>query len=416
MSKWLHKLPKKLNNAPKAPKKVKEKQPKAAGKIEDLDRYRQSLKLRKWISLILAGCTIVILVIVLATAFFTGKFTEFFYHFKQLSAEDQYPVTIKEQSFSDAEGMDRYLSIMTRNGVIFLDEKGEKADEAVLGYSSPVMKNNQEAVMIYDHSGNQFCYAKPFEQGFTIETEKKIITGAISKEGNCAIATYHDRYAAEVTVYHTDGSVSYRWYSASDKVISLAFDDESNRLYVCCINANGGFLKTIVYALNLNSEKEIYRTTLSNSVSPYYMQPMSDGGLAVVTTGSIEFLDKDGATLSATYYYSDLYAVDGSGKYLALAQKNINNNTTSLLIYNASGDRIASTELNDVPYDMHLTGTNLYCLTDDNFFHWSFSKNENELIDLEEHCSGMAILGETVFLYSNNTVSRMETAQNTSKK
>ena len=102
-------------------------------------------------------------------------------------------------------------------------------------------------------------------------------------------------------MYNADGSVSYRWYSASDKVIALAFDPDGRRLYICCINAENGFLQTIVYALHAGSDKELYRTTLSRSVSPLYLQPMSNGRLAVITTGSIEFLNSAGIAADTTY-------------------------------------------------------------------------------------------------------------------
>lgn len=418
MSKWLHKLPKNNKRSAKAKKAGTKKAQTVQNtdSIQNIDRYRSFLKIRKIISVILAGCTVIVLVIVLATAFFTGKFTEFFYQAKQMSAEDTYPVTLKEQSFTDAAGLDRYLAIMTKNGVIFLDEKGSKADETVLGYSSPILRSNGSGVMIYDHGGTQFEYAQPFQTGFSIETEQKIITGALSEAGNCAVATYHERYAAEVSVYNTDGSVSYRWYSASDKVISLAFDAGGKRLYVCCINAKDGFLQTIVYALSLGSEKEIYHTVLSDSVSPLYLHPMSDGRIAVVTTGSIEFLDSDGMISNAGYYYSDLYAVCGDEKYLAVAQQNVYNNTTNLIVYNSSGDRIASTEISDDPLEIDLNVTHLYALTNSELICWDFVGNGKEHLVPEENYAGMVYFDETIFLYNNNNITRAKDTVSDSSK
>lgn len=407
MSKWLHKLPKK-NKAPD-----KQKQSREQNGIQNLDRYRHFLKVRRILSLILAGCAVIALVVVLATAFFSGKFTEFFYHVKQFSAEDNYPVTIKEQSFTDAAGLNRYLAIMTKNGIVFLDEKGDKAQENVLGYSSPVMRYNKQGVLVYDQGGTQFQYVQPFQLGFSMTTEQKIITGALSENGNCAIATYHDRYAAEVTVYNADGSISYRWYSASDKVMQLAFDPDGRRLYVCCINAEDGFLQTIVYALSAGSDKELYRTALSNSVSPLYLQPMSNGRLAVITTGSIEFLNSSGIASDTSYYYSDLYAACGSERYLAIAQQNVYNNTTNLIVYTPDGEKVASTEITDTPVQLDISGSKVYCLTDNTLIQWDFSDNQKEYIIPEENCSGMVLFKDTVYLYNNNNIDRaVHTAAN----
>lgn len=400
MSKWLHKLPKK--NSASGKRKKSEEQ---AG-IQNLDRYRHFLKVRRILSLILAGCAVIALVVVLATAFFSGKFTEFFYHVKQFSAEDNYPVTIKEQSFTDAAGLNRYLAIMTKNGIIFLDEKGDRTQENVLGYSSPVMRHNEQGALVYDQGGTQFQYLQPFQLGFSMTTEQKIITGALSENGNCAIATYHDRYAAEVTVYNADGSVSYRWYSASDKVIALAFDPDGRRLYICCINAENGFLQTIVYALHAGSDKELYRTTLSRSVSPLYLQPMSNGRLAVITTGSIEFLNSAGIAADTTYYYSDLYAACGSERYLAVAQQNVYNNTTNLIVCTPDGEKVASTEITDTPIQLAISGNQVYCLTDNALIQWNFSDNQKEFIIPEENYSGMVVFKDTVYLYNNNNIFR----------
>ncbi len=403
MSKWLHK-PLKQNKSTKS---------QAASKIKNLDRYRNFLKIRKIFSLILTGCIIIALIVVLATAFFTGKFTEFFYHTKQLSAEDRFPVTLKEQSFINASGLDRYLSMLTKNGVVFLDQKGHKAEEGILGFSSPILRSNRTGVMVYDQGGTQFQYLQPFQPGYTIETNKKIITGAISENGLCAIASYHDRYAAEVTVYNTNSSISYHWYSASDKVTSLAFS--SGRLYVGCINSENGFLQTIVYTLDINSEKEIYHVTLSDSVAPVYLHPMSNGRLAVVTTGSVEFLDSKGVLTNASFYYSNLYAISGNDKYLGIAQQNIYNNTTNLVVYNPDGDRLASREIIDQPIDLEMHGAELYCLTDQETIRWNFVKDSISFVSLQENYSGMVIFDNTVFLFNNNTIDRAEHAAQKSK-
>ncbi len=394
MSKWLHRLP-------------KQKKPKQNEKIADLDKYRSFLKLRRIVSIVLAGCAVIALVVILAVAFFTGKFTEFFYHVGQISASDSYPVTIKEQSFVDAAALDRYIAVMTKNGVIFLDEKGQKADEAILGYSSPVLRSNNECVLVYDHSGTQFRYIQPFHTGYAVQTDQKIITGALSKNGNAAIATYSDRYAAEVSVYNKNGIISYRWYSASDKVIGLSFSEDGEHLYVSCINAENGFIQTILYALNLKSEKEVYRTVLSAAVAPYYLQTFSNQQLAIITSGDIEFIDEKGVSYSSLYYYSDLLAVCGSEKYLAAAQQNINNNTTAITIYNAEGTRIDAIELADPPLEMTLDGTDLYCLTENELLRWNFAKNEVERYVPKENCSGMVIQNGEAYLYSNNTISRV---------
>ncbi len=396
---------------PKQPFQKRQKNKKSApiqqqSKIQNLDRYRNFLKVRKVVSAILAGCTVIVLVIVLATAFFTGKFTEFFYQAKQFSAADQFPVTLKEQSFSDAAGLDRYLGIMTRNGIIFLNEKGDKADESMLGYSSPILRSNGSGVMIYDHGGTQFSYIRPFAQGFSLETDQKIITGAMSSKGTMAIASYHERYAAEVSVYGTDGSVLYRWYSASDKVISLAFDTDGKRLYVCCINAKDGFLQTIVYALNIRSEKELYHTVLSDSVSPLYLHPMSDGSVAVVTTSSIEFLDSEGMILSAEYYYSDFYAATGNDSYLAIAEQNIYNNTTDLILYDKNGEQVVSTEIGDIPSKLILNGDTLYALTDSTLLIWNHATGDKQYIIPEENYTGMVLFDDQIYFYNNNNVTR----------
>ncbi len=386
--------------------KSKPKSKKTTENIQNIDRYRNFLKVRKVVSAILAGCTVIALVIILATAFFTGKFTEFFYQARQFSAADQYPVTLKEQSFANAAPLSRYLAIMTRNGVIFLNGKGDKADETMLGYSSPILRSGEDSVLIYDHGGTQFSYIKPFQQGYSLETEQKIITGAMSAKGDAAIATYHERYAAEVSVYSPDGLVSYRWYSASDKVISLAFDPDGKRLYVCCINAKDGFLQTIVYALNIRSEKEIYHTVLTDSVSPLYLHPMESGHLAVVTTSSIEFLDEDGMIVGAGYYYSDLYAVSGVEKYLVVAEQNIYNNTTSIILYDKNAEQAASTEIGDNPLSVITHGDVVYALTDSYLIVWNFVTGERRYIMPEENYTGMVLFDGEIYLYNNNNVTR----------
>ncbi len=407
MSKWLQKLPKNLFSSKKKPKKSApkaKKQPETS--IKNLDRYRSFLKVRKVVSAILAGCTVLVLVVVLATAFFTGKFTEFFYQAGKLSAPDVFPVTLKEQSFANAAGLDRYLAIMTKNGVIFLDERGEKADEKMLGYSDPILRHNSEGVLVYDHGGTKFEYIEPFQPGYSLQTEQKIITGALSDKGDLAIATYHERYAAEVSVYHADGTVSYRWYSASDKVISLAFDPDGKRLYICCINAKDGFLQTIVYALNIQSEKEIYHTVLSDSVSPLYLHPMDGGNLAVVTTSSIEFLNADGIIVGAGYYYSDLYAASGDAKHLAVAEQNVYNSTTNLLYYDKNGETKFSAEIADIPLQIIPGEGVLYILTDSELILWEFETGEKKYIIPEEHYTGMVFFDGEIYLYNNNNVAR----------
>lgn len=175
--------------------------------------------------------------------------------FLTLSPGDGYPYKINSGSVEGMTVLNGNIFVLTDEKTLSLDTTAKQVKGTQHTFSNPIISKKGGKVVLFDQKGNRYRIENRTDTLYTGETpeDEKIITAALGKKGNLALATLSSSSVSKLTVL----SSSYKkeefvWNCASDSIVSVDLSDNGKYAVVSVIGARDGEIYSKVYIFDFD--------------------------------------------------------------------------------------------------------------------------------------------------------------------
>ena len=175
--------------------------------------------------------------------------------FLTLSPGDGYPYKINSSSVEGMTVLNGNIFVLTDEKTLSLDTTAKQVKGTQHTFSNPIISKKGGKVVLFDQKGNRYRIENRTDTLYMGETpeDEKIITAALGKKGNLALATLSNSSVSKLTVL----SSSYKkeefvWNCASDSIVSVDLSDNGKYAVVSVIGARDGEIYSKVYIFDFD--------------------------------------------------------------------------------------------------------------------------------------------------------------------
>lgn len=180
--------------------------------------------------------------------------------FTSLSPGSGFPHKVNSSSIRQMTVLNGNIFMLTDSGTISLDTTAKQIKETQHTYSNPVMNVKGNKAIVYNRNDNRYRVENRTEtlfEGKTPESEK-IITCAIGKKGNIAIATLADAATSKLTVLgNTYKTKTFVWNCAHDSILAVDLSDDAKYAAVAVIGSRDGEIYSKVYIFDFDYKEPL---------------------------------------------------------------------------------------------------------------------------------------------------------------
>lgn len=262
--------------------------------------------------------------------------------------------------FADLNGG---LAIASSSGIQIFNKSGEIIDQETLFISCPSIFAENARAVVYDLGGKSVRLIDKDEISLSLETENPIISCAVNEDGYLALCTQEEGYKGSVTVYDTNGTAIYKWYSGEGYVLSAAISPDNKEMAVLTLADSGS--KIVYFDLSSENEKTIYE---QNDEIILDLKYLTNSKLLVISESSTQIISSTGSVISQ-YVFSDKYLHNyamESNHFSALVLNDYQyGNQGELVIIEKNGEILSSIPIDNEVISISAAGEYLAVLYDD---------------------------------------------------
>ena len=176
--------------------------------------------------------------------------------FARLGGGGGYPYDINANSVLDMQRFDTDVALLTDTSLMILSPSAKELCNRQHGFSNPSMDVGDERIIVFDRGGKKFAVQNRSTMLFEKELTQKIVTCAIGRQGNFAVATESAQAVCEMTVYNRNFTPLLTWYSAADHVVDAAMSPDGKYAAVATIGTVNGDMASHIIIISFKTGKE----------------------------------------------------------------------------------------------------------------------------------------------------------------
>lgn len=274
-----------------------------------------------------------------------------------------YPIDMTDGSVLNAVSKSGYYYVLTSNSLTAFADSGKELFEYYHGYESPMLKVSDSGALLFNQGSREIAIFDLRGIREQFETEKNIITAAISDSGRIAVATTSDKYTGMVRVYSKNLATVYEWYSSEDTINNIALSPNGRKLAVSCFKSSEGGLKSYVGVLNFKSATPEYKSDYKEGMV-YTLDASHGGYFAAVTSTEIQFIKWSNQKIkSFKNDYPIAYFRAGSGGYAVVFNRESDKTDNRIAVFSRSGELKFETEFKSTISDINVYSGHIYCIS-----------------------------------------------------
>ena len=112
-------------------------------------------------------------------------------------------------------------------------------------------------LIVYDRGGRKLRLQNRTKILLEKELESDIVTCAIGRSGNFAVATREDNAASFLTVYDKNVNEVFKWRSSNDYIMDIALSDDGKYAAVAVAGSSSGKLYSKTYVFAFSKDKPL---------------------------------------------------------------------------------------------------------------------------------------------------------------
>ncbi len=325
-----------------------------------------------------------------------------------------YPVNIVGTNV-DANNMitvGNTISYASDTSFVTLSSNASQIQNYQLSYSSPVISNNGNNLLIYSLGGKEFNVGTTNEITYAGKTDDNIFTGDISVSGVYGVVTQTSGYLSKLYIFNKENKQIYA-YSFSDYYItSLSINPSGTQCIACGISAKEGSFSGIVYVLDFKQEEPLGTYEINENViyrSEYFS---SNEACLIGDTASYLMSTSDGALTENSYNQMLLTAYEvneNTGNYSISLSRTGDGHSCTVKTFNSSGETVSEIETDYKISALTLQKGDIYILENSNVHCYDFSGNEKSTGDAGSGAKQIKVSSDgTVFVIGVNEIRKSE--------
>lgn len=204
----------------------------------------------------LAGVVfVVVFLLLLALSKFTGVSTSSFRDgwnnfFHSVGRGRGYPYQLNSSSVEKVSVLNGDIYILYDDKTVTLDGSAKEIRSSKHTYAEPAVSMSPDRAIVYDRGGNRYRVENRTEILYNGSTEdgEDIITAAVGKKGNIAVATLSNTATSRMTVLNsTYKETEFAWNCADYTITSVALSDNGKYAAASVLGAKGGKTYSRIY-------------------------------------------------------------------------------------------------------------------------------------------------------------------------
>lgn len=323
---------------------------------------------------------------------------------------DGYPLSFDSLNVKDVTSIGSNLLVISDSSAVVIDSTARKVSNIQHTYSSPVAYTKSGRGLLMDIGSTSYKVMSKTKELYEGKTDKKILTGAISKNGAFAVATRGSGSQSELKIYNGNQKEIFSWSCAKENIIAVDISDNGKCAVVSVIGAENGELYSKVFVFDFD-----------------YAEPVGSFDYGTQIVSKVDFLQKDIIIASGEKTFSvitdkkdrkdeDLSLnslsrifVSDENMVAAVLSKYGSSTSKILNVYSKKGELLFSKEINSTVKSVFCDGSHITVLTDLKLL--TFNR-EGETVgesDISNDGIRCFIDGNTTYVYFTNCIRSYKT-------
>ncbi len=278
-----------------------------------------------------------------------------------------YPIEIYGTETLNSVSKGAYYYVLTDTNISAFSNGGKKIYSEAHGFARPVLKTSETRALIFNQGGNDLTIWNLSGETNTLTSQEPIVTATVARNGNYAVVSESDKYAAVVSVYDKKDKLLYEWYSANDMVNNVLLSPNGKKMAVSTVNATGGVLKSKISVFEYDSANAVFSAEYSGEVA--YSLEGSKKGFFVLKESGYDFYNWSEFNKSE---YSTEYKLAFSRKFnsgiLLVFNRSSNKTDNRIVFVSNKGEKLFEFAFNGLIGDIAFYNNHIYCISDTNIY------------------------------------------------
>ena len=330
---------------------------------------------------------------------------------------DGYPYYFESTTADDVKKINSDLLVLTSDSTFVLDATARKLSVLQHSYSAPIIDSCNGRAIMYDVGGLSYRVQSKTKVLYETQTEQKIITACVGRDGTVAVATRGESSATQLTVLNSNRKEVFKWDCAKDNIISVDISDNGKRVAVSVLGAENGELYSRVLMFDYKYNEPIYDINFGSRIvsSVEFV-----AGYKLLASGEnvMCFIDKKGNRQDIDVSLNNLSRISvGENNVTAAVFSKYGSSSAKILrVYNNDGKEMFSTDINMAVRDISCEGRYISVLCDHQLI--NYNKNGKLVGNCEISSDGISCFtdGNNIYVLTTSSINCFKTWGETIKE
>lgn len=274
-----------------------------------------------------------------------------------------FPAAVSGSGIIDCVPKSRYYYVLTDTSIMAFTNGGKKLFSFVHGFSAPMLVTSQTRALLFDQGKNSAVIYNLSGVVKTVESKQPIIAADIAKDGDYALVTKSESYAATVSVYNRKGESVYSINFAKNMVNNVDIASSGKKMAVSTLNVESGKTVSSVRVYDFESADPAFKLDLGED--PVYDIENTGKGFFATTHNRTRYIKWSDYTVSEY----DLAGETGMLRYsdsgfLALYNQTNDKSDSMAVLFTESGKKISEFEIKGAINDIRFSRGRVYVMSD----------------------------------------------------
>lgn len=375
----------------------------------------------KTAKIVLAITVILILLFVAADRFGNITFSSVGDYFSGLVSGakrgEGYPYRFESATPDNVIKINNAMLVVDGDKTYVLDSTAKKLAENDHTYATPLAQSVNGRAVVFDVGGTGYSVISKSKLLYEKNTDSKIITAGIGKDGSVALSVRGNGAMSRLMVYNKNQKLVFDWSCAKETIIAVALSDNGKRAAVSALGAENGELYSKVMIFDFGYSEPVaeynYGDKIVSSLKFINGKKLMASGERILSfiknEKEKEDIDLSLNTLSCIY-------TDSANMTAAVFSKYGSSSVKILKAYSKNGKELFSTEINSNVRDVSCEGGYISVLTDRQLL--SFNKRGKQVGSSEVSSDVISCYtnGSNTYVLTTGSVEKYKTFGTTEKE
>jgi len=312
-----------------------------------------------------------------------------------------FPIVLSEGVPKSVNCSGKGFSVVTSTAFVAYNKNGAMVQNTPHNMQNPDTASQGRYKLVFDRGNHSFSLFSQTKKIYTLSSGQKILDGDVNAKGQAALATTSDRYLSQVTVYDTDGSDIFTWFSSTDYVISIDF--EGNFLAVAAARAQDNQVVGQLYLLNIKKTDEIFCISYVNE-APLQVQ-QSGNFIALYTDKGYYSYNRKGELMgSHSFDNNTLQNTDTEAGSRMAFTLGSGTSLNRVIVVNRKGEVLCEIDPQAVVLGVHCCGNKTAVLLSDRLVIFDKEGTQTDEIQYAKTCLRLYANGKHLYIQASDSI------------